>query len=258
MNKAEKTLLDNYIYVVSYLIHWGELWKAYGVLRNAPVSLEDNKDVRDLIINVSKKLDEISNMQNYGQDGINVRTGFIDPENAGKLVKFQILKKLIKKLKLKKLVDVGCYTGWLGRNLAAEGIEVHGIDTHPVIIYVANKLASGTLATFERLTAQELGYVHPHTYEGAILFDVLEHCFDTEITIRSVEKSLKKGGWMFICLPNPEAEEKSPLAPLELHEHLHAFTKKKLEKIFGKKKDLKIDRVINEDKCPMWFISYQI
>lgn len=231
----------------------GELMKAYLYLRNAPAYLDNESELISYMGIVEERLRELKQVQDKGTVYGRFNSAFQDPKDIKRLVCFQLLKKKVLELKLKRLVDVGCYTGWMGREFSKEGIAVHGIDVQPVIIQLAALYAAGSLATFEFLPVQQLGASYTKQFDGAILFDVLEHTFDPELVIDSVNKATK--GWVFINLPHPQGEEDSPNHPLKIHEHVHAFSETRVKKLFP---NANIEVIKNEGGTINWFIYYAV
>jgi len=251
--ELEKALL----LVADFAFEHGEILKAMRLLEAAPLVLEDSIEIKKLLERVNRRLDYISYFQENGRYNIN----FVDPVNVEYKTVYQILKKeLIKRPLVKYLVDVGCFTGWVGRNLSQDGYTVLGIDVNPLILRDAKRYATGTKATFRYLEATQLGKEYPGVFDGAILFDIVEHVFDYFILLKSVEKSVKKDGWIFINLPGYIKEKEISVAPTDdLHkEHIRSFSKKDVDKIFGKKKNVEIMEYKDEIGGSYYFITYQI
>ena len=254
-NKEE--LKEKFLEVATYLFERGEMLKAFRYVSNAPSLIEEEKEVLELTIEIKKRLAQISEMTRYGTIEGKFNRGFVDPEEPYKIVKFQRLRERVEKLGLKKLVDVGCHTGWIGRNLNLINVSVHGIDVHPWILIYASLVASGTLTSTEFLSAEKLGFTHPLEYDGAILFDVLEHVFDPEIAIKSAEMSVKGGGWLFYAIPHPQAEHQSPRFPdAKDREHLSSFSETRLKKLFSGRNNLVIEKMDNEEGSFNWWVQY--
>jgi len=253
---TKKQLTKTYLDLVNYMIDHGELMKAYTYLRNIPSYIEDEKEVLNTVGKIQTHLVKLKEFQNHGTVDGKFRGGYIVPDNIEELVAYQYLKKLVVDKGLKYLVDVGCFSGWIGRDLSRYGVKVLGIDVSPVTSLMAQLKSTGTLAKFERLPVQQLGFTHTKQFDGAILFDVLEHVFEPETAIKSVELAVKDGGWVFINLPHPQGEEDSSKHKLGDHEHLYAFSKTTVEKLFGKKKELKVEIIENEGGHINWFIQY--
>lgn len=246
---------DEFLKVVKYMAEHGELMKAYEYLQYPPAILEGQVD--DYLGEIQKRLSDIKEMQDYGTLKGKFNAGFVDPKDVNKLVAFQHLRKLLLEKGCKNVVDVGCYTGWMGRELSKDGIAVHGIDIHPIIIQLAALYATGSLAKFQFLPVQKLGAMHPKQFDGAILFDVLEHVFDPKLAIENVNRAVK--GWVFINLPHPQGERDSKAdVPIAEHEHLHSFSEDKLEEIFGQSRNYTLEVIENEGGNINWFISYEV
>lgn len=247
---------EEFLKLVKYMAEHGELMKAFYYLKNPPSYIEEDHDILNYLSEVQLQLDHMKQMQDKGSvDGL-VNVMFQDPVNISKLVAFKHLQQRLLDTGLDFVVDIGCYTGWMGRELSLMGIKVHGIDVHPMIIQKAAFRATGTLATFEFLPVQKLGYIYPKKFGGAIMFDVLEHVFDPELALKSVNRAVKDGGRVFINLPHPQGEHDSKLkAPIEEHEHLHAFSEKKIKELIP---NAEIKIIDNEGGTINWFIEYEV
>ena len=180
----------------------------------------------------------------------------------------QLLKKYVQQYKLKQLVDVGCFSGWIGRELSTLGVRVHGIDVLPGVLQLANMSSTGSLATFEYLPAQKLGAYYPKHFDGAIVFDTLEHCFNPELVLKNIKRAVVPNGWVFINLPHPQGENEGRRAyqedfpkdinDLELHEHLFNFNETEIKKLMGKEKNFSCAVINNEKGTINWFIKFQV
>lgn len=255
-NKEE--LKQKFLEIVTYLFERGEMLKAFRVICDAPSLIEEDEEIIELFNSIKSRLSDLAEMQRTGSIGGKLHSGFVDPQGNQGEVKFNRLRNEVLKLGLKKLIDVGCHTGWVGRNLSLDGIAVHGIDVHPIIIYYAAIASAGTLATFEYLPVEKLGFTHPLAYDGAIVFDVLEHTFQPEITIASIEKSVREGGWLFYNIPHPLAEHQSTRFPNpDDREHLNSFSETKLKDLFKDRKNLIIEKIDNEEGSFNWWLQYQ-
>lgn len=252
--KNKKILLHAFLSVISQLIHRGEMMKAFILLHSAPATIEDEEEVLNALALVKERLGKIASFQRYGTWEGMYNSGFVLPINPQGIPKLQKLQEKLKKLSIKTMVDVGCYSGWLGRELSLQGIRVHGIDVHPVVLQIAALTNAGSLCSFEFLSGEKLGFSHPRKFDGAVLFDVLEHSFDPLTLIKSVNRSVKKGGWVFLSIPSVEGEELANIHELEEHEHLYSFTKKHLEEMLPGA----IIETIYENGYPGWFVSYQV
>lgn len=255
----KKELTTKFMELVDYLLMHGEVLKGLWYLQNPPSYIDDVPKISNKLGEVLKRLTELKSLQNQGIVDGKFNSGFVVPENIDKLVAFQLLKKHIQEKGLKKLVDVGCFSGWMGKELSTLGVAVHGIDIHPVVIQLAAFYATGSLATFEYLPVQKLGAMYPKQFDGAILFDILEHMFDPKLTLKNVELVVKGGGFIFINLPHPLGEHESQdNCSFGEHEHLYSFSEKEIKKLIGKKKEFEMEVIKNEANQVNWFIHYKI
>lgn len=237
---------NKFLELVKYMAEHGELMKALLYLENPPAAVDE------YLSEVTDQLNRLKQIQDKGSLNGQLNVGFIDPDISN-LIAYKKLKEKLIQDGIKKVVDVGCYTGWMGRDLSLEGIAVHGIDIHPVIVWMAALRATGTLATFEYLPVQKLGIAHPKEFEAAVLFDVLEHCFDPEIVIRNVNRAATRK--VYINLPHPKGEAVADIAELHKHEHLYNFTERDIKKLIP---NAKIEIIENELGTVNWFISYDV
>jgi 2-polyprenyl-3-methyl-5-hydroxy-6-metoxy-1,4-benzoquinol methylase len=255
--EVREEVSDALLKVAEYAFNTGEMWKAYLLLSASPVLTEESPEIEKMKARVKKKLDDIANFQNEGKRV----SGFIDPPDVTKKPCYMFLKeKLEARPEVHRLVDVGCFTGWLGRNLGIWGYRVHGIDLSPMTLEVARYMSVGTPATFEVLEGTKLGQKYPKEYDGAVLFDVVEHVFDPTLLLASVEASLKDGGWVFIHTPKPDFEHEIENygKPDEVKEHIRVFTPAYVKELFSGKKEIVIAELLDEYDCKNWFITYKV
>jgi len=256
-SEIRQELAEAVLKVAEYTFSTGEMWKSYVLLSASPVLAESSPEIQKLMVRVKKKLDSIANFQNEGKR----ESGFCDPPDVTKKPCYMFLKeKLEARPEVHYLIDVGCFTGWLGRNLGIWGYRVHGIDLSPITLESAKYLAVGTPATFEVLEGTRLGQKHPKEFDGAVLFDVIEHVFDPTLLLASVEASLKDGGWVFIHTPKPDFEHEIEDygKPDILKEHIRVFTPAYVKELFSRKKEIITAELLDEDNRKNWFITYKV
>lgn len=257
MTKQELT--TTFLKLVDYLIYHGEILKGLHYLQNPPSFIDDSHEVSTRLGEVLEQLSGLQEFQNHGTVGGKFNAGFSVPPNIDNIVSFQKLKKYVQDKGLKKLVDCGCFSGWIGKELSTIGVSVHGIDINPVVVQLAAFYATGSLASFEYLPVQKLGAMYPKTFDGAIAFDVIEHIFDPELALKNIKMAVKENGWVFINLPHPQGENESKdICSFAEHEHLHAFSRKEIEKLMGKEKNFNLEILNNETGSISWFISFSI
>lgn len=101
----------------------------------------------------------------------------------------------------KKVLDIGCATGYLAALLRERGCQVDGVEYDPVMAEQAaphvDRLEVGDVQAMD-LPALFGG----HSYDAVVLGDVLEHLTDPLRVLRSALGLLKPGGFFAISLPN--------------------------------------------------------
>ena len=108
--------------------------------------------------------------------------------------------KLLGKPQNKKILDVGCGTGYLGREIKKLGEnKVIGIDISAKAIEEAKKVLDEVFIL--NIEKDELPFT-VSTFDIVILTDVLEHLYNPEAVLLKLRKYLKKNGFLIITVPN--------------------------------------------------------
>jgi 2-polyprenyl-3-methyl-5-hydroxy-6-metoxy-1,4-benzoquinol methylase len=101
----------------------------------------------------------------------------------------------------KRVLDVGCATGYLARALREQGCRVSGVEYDPAAAAEAepalDKLVVGDLEALD-LTAEFAG----DQFDVIVFGDVLEHLRDPLPVLRGVRDLLAPGGAVVISVPN--------------------------------------------------------
>jgi len=106
---------------------------------------------------------------------------------------------LIRRFKNKKILDVGCATGYIGSELRKKGNYVVGIDITRKDIDVAKKILNEAYVfDIESSSVKTLG----KNFDVIIISEVLEHLFDPEGAIKRFLPLLKSGGVLLLTTPN--------------------------------------------------------
>lgn len=140
----------------------------------------------------------------------------------------------------KRVLEVGCSTGYMSRALAQRGCCVTGIEVDPV----AAERARSYCRVVHVVDLNENGWIAPLPKRGfdvVLMGDVLEHLVDPAQALRQVESLLDKNGSLVISLPNLVHWitrlkillghfEYQPMGTLD-HTHLRFFTKKTSRKL---------------------------
>jgi glycine/sarcosine N-methyltransferase len=105
----------------------------------------------------------------------------------------------------KRLLDVGCGTGDLAIELAAEGFEMVAIDSDPEMLLRADRKAQGSV-TFQRLDMRGLASFTPRSFDGILCFgNTLVHLTDlSDIESFCIQAKglLGKGGRLLLQILN--------------------------------------------------------
>src|SRR4051794_1466234 len=101
----------------------------------------------------------------------------------------------------KRVLDVGCDTGYLGESLMALGCRVWGVEVNPETARVAaEKLERVVVGDLESLDLPaEFG---EGAFDVVVFGDVLEHLRDPLPVLRQARRLLAPGGSVVISTPN--------------------------------------------------------
>ncbi|HDP70489.1 MAG TPA: class I SAM-dependent methyltransferase [Actinobacteria bacterium] len=151
----------------------------------------------------------------------------------------------------KKVLEIGCASGYLSEQLARQGCEVVGIEIDASTAEEAKKFCNNVIyADIETLPSLP----YPPAYFDVILFaDVLEHLKQPLQTVKNLSKYLTKTGTLIISVPNIanwSVRLKLLLGRFDYQDeggildtnHLRFFTLKSL-KIFVNEAGFTIDRI---------------
>ncbi|MFN4243211.1 MAG: class I SAM-dependent methyltransferase [Tepidisphaerales bacterium] len=94
--------------------------------------------------------------------------------------------------------SIGCSRGATEEILVRQGKIVHGVDIDPRAIEVAR----GRLTSARLVKPDETELFPPHSLDGLILADVLEHVPMAWLWLKDVATSVRPGGWVAISVPN--------------------------------------------------------
>lgn len=242
---------QNFIRLFADLFTRGEMLKAEYLLKYCvPMDIEDDKE----ILAVKKEaFDRLEEMRSWNRDG---RPGHDNPAIAdvNAFPKFTLAKEKIDNLaknRTNKLVilDIGCYTGALITELASK-YECHGVDIHQDIM---ENMKDSDNPKFYWCSAESLlSKFRPEMFDVVMAFDVLEHCFNVDVACRQIDFVLKKGGIAIINLPRMTPGYKD-----EAFEHLRMFSDKQIAKMFGSRKNYKLELCKDELGRDTSFITYE-
>lgn len=166
------------------------------------------------------------------------------------------IKNILKKRKIKTLLDVGCSTG-LSLDLAKKNnIKTYGIELNDKEATIAEK-------NHKIYRCSIFKFSEKIKFDVITMWDVIEHIKDTHALLRKIHKMLKKGGLFFFQTPNAHS-----LANSILHdrsncfdgiEHVNLFSLKSINMISKKNKFKIIDirTVISEIPIIQNYLNFE-
>ncbi len=149
------------------------------------------------------------------------------PENLARVDK--ILSGLVARVGAKRLLDLGCGTGFVIDLVRAKVEEIHGVDVTQAMLDQVDRsgpakitLTRGDAASFDP---------GPKPFDMVTSYSVLHHLYDVEPTMRTAYKALRPGGVYYTDLEPNRAfwRELSPLSPDD--PLLHPLVKAEVVKI---------------------------
>lgn len=238
----------SFIQLLGALFTRGEMLKAeYLLLNCVPLDIVDDPDI--LIVR-NEALGRLKELRRWNKEG---RPFSENHANLNDFPKFTLATQKIRKLKgIKRMLDVGCYTGDFLRHWADEGMECVGVDIHRFLVDKMNIENKKPKLKFLFGQAENLDKVVTGKFDLVTAFDVLEHCFDFDKAVNAIEKVAKKDGWILINLPRMTIGYKD-----EAFEHLRMFSETQLNEYFGNRKNYKMETCQDELGRDTSFILYQ-
>ncbi len=110
-----------------------------------------------------------------------------------------IVRELVGRNKTKKILDIGCNDGLLGRLLLADGHKVFGVDVSESALDLARE--RGLRVWRVNLETDRLPF-DDGSLDVVTACEVIAHIYDTGHLFREVGRVLKKGGLFIITTPN--------------------------------------------------------
>lgn len=100
----------------------------------------------------------------------------------------------------KKVLEIGCATGYLSSKMKEHGCSVVGIEIENEAAEVARKagieVIGGDIEDMEKLPMGKA------SFDVIVLADVLEHMKEPDITLKKLSGFLKPEGYIVVSLPN--------------------------------------------------------
>jgi SAM-dependent methyltransferase len=145
-----------------------------------------------------------------------------------------------------KILDVGCGDGFYEKELLKQGIkncQFYGVDLSPKQLQKVKKIFYQTNQL--NIDSQKLPFPN-NFFDMVILSEILEHLLYPQPALNEAQRVLKKGGLLFLTVPNVAALQIrfslfftgcSPLINYPQNEqHIRFFTIKDIEKLISMKK----------------------
>lgn len=102
----------------------------------------------------------------------------------------------------KRVLDLGCGTGWTSRLLGRAGYQVTGVDIAPEAVEIARRLAAEEgLANVTFELGDYEGLTEEGRYDYVLFYDALHHAEDERVAVRAAARALRPGGAMFCFEP---------------------------------------------------------
>ncbi len=121
------------------------------------------------------------------------------PENISKVE--EKLLKIINDTKAKKLLDLGCGTGFIIDIAKKYVSEIHGVDITLKMLEQIDRSGPAKITTFQCDTGAFTA--EPENYDLATAYSFLHHLYDIVPTLKTAFKALKHGGKFYVDLePN--------------------------------------------------------
>ncbi len=109
----------------------------------------------------------------------------------------RLLEKHIGPLIDKKILDVGCGTGYMLRRLEEKGAKVYGIDPNFSAVGYAKKKSGSTVVLGE---GESIPFAS-NSFDVVCALDVLEHCTSDQKAVQEIKRVLKPNGFAMITVP---------------------------------------------------------
>ena len=96
-----------------------------------------------------------------------------------------------------KILDIGCGTGLLDKEIKKKNNIVYGIDISKERLKIAKK-------RLDRVFRQDVNQINipSHKFDVLIFADILEHLENPLLLLRTSKKYLKKDGYIIVSIPN--------------------------------------------------------
>ena len=150
-----------------------------------------------------------------------------------------------------KLLDIGAGTGAFAAHMQQHGWEVTGLEPDE-----ATRKRAAELYRIQLMPVENLYSLPSDGYDAITLWHVLEHVHDLHAYLQQLAKLLKRGGRIFIAVPNytsyDAAVYQGAWAAYDVPRHLYHFAPTSMENLLAQH-DLQL-----QVSQPMWYDSVYI
>ena len=102
---------------------------------------------------------------------------------------------------VKKILDIGCFSGWMSILLGREGYEVLGIDFVPPLIELAKRGSKDMPnVRFEVMDLENWNL--KEKFDLIICYEVLEHLLEPKLILEKLKKNLTPSGKLLLSVPD--------------------------------------------------------
>ena len=152
-----------------------------------------------------------------------------------KLLRKQILSEITQNIEL--VLDVGCGSAWLARELVKKGKNVVSLDVS--LINTTKALEKIPAPNHAALTADVYNLPFgENTFDCIVASEIMEHLYDPFLFIQKLIRILKSGGKLIITTPYKEVLEYNLCIhcnkPTPKNAHIHSFDEKKMREMIRK------------------------
>ena len=98
-----------------------------------------------------------------------------------------------------EVLDVGCHVGLFVMLAQEAGVECRGIDVSADAVEVGTRQLG--INGLSAATLENAGF-EPASFDGLMIWDVLEHLYDPMEVMRQAARVLRPGGYLFAQVPN--------------------------------------------------------
>jgi len=176
-------------------------------------------------------LNEVYRTSVYFQTGNDKASGYSDYMGDRELHAIffrQQLATIEGQVKVGRLLDVGCATGFLLDEARKRGWETEGVELSEFASAYARKELK--LSVFNG-TLREAKYPDGH-FDAVVMDDVIEHVGDPEIEMKEVHRILRPGGVVILHTPNADSPWYAVMGKHWIHlkpgQHLYFFSPRTL------------------------------